>query len=429
MRNVKLWCLLSILACSLLGNPAFANTVTMVNNSGYPDSKIFLLAWGYNPADTTGTPYHLDLLTGALTASSTADNTVVVPGQSDKYCRYWVTLDQIKQGDGTYSFSFPKINSGRLYISLVNPVYLHINPGNPVGMREPSVTNITDPNFQTIFDKFEWTYDDAGLHADITPIDFVGLSLKFEMKSGAVSLGTMGFSGSLASIFDALAANPSLKPLQTPYRFYSPMANYPTGAFPADYLDSYIDYCWNLYKTNTLTITGVVDEVAFTASGKVQTIGGIDTLLLNVEGTSEIHTILKPNSSQVFACNGDGVFNPAGYTNMALDRDGFIKDEIASALNRTVMHLVPTPPDYSEWATASNYYQQNSLPSNVFKTNIYSQILHQIAIDNFIYGYPWDDNNSQASYLSSATGTDLIVTINDLKGSSLAPANLLLLEE
>lgn len=418
MPRLKLWSLPAILAFFLLTNLTFASTLAIKNHSGYADQEVYLLVWGYSPTDTSGAPHYLNLLTGDFPACSVADNTVAVPGQADLYCDYWVTLDRLKQADGTYSFSFPKIISARLYISFSQPVYLHINPGAPPGMREPSVTNPSDPNYRTIFDKFEWTYDAAGLHANTTCVDFFCLPLQFEMKDGATSVGALGFSSSRAAVVQALEASPWLKSLKTPYRFYAPATDNPGVSFPAAYFDSYIDYCWTYYRTHTLTITGIAGGAGFTAAGTVQNLGGVDTLVLTVQGTAETHTIQKPTSSQVFACNGDGVFNPAGSPGMDFDRDGFLKVEVASALNRTVMHLAPTPPDFSEWSAVGNYYQQNGLPADVFKTNIYSQILHQLAIDHLVYGYPYDDKYNQASYLSSETATDLLVTINDCKSST-----------
>ena len=107
----------------------------IVNNSGYADNQIYLIVWGYTWADPTTaeghTPHHLDLKTGNYPACLTDDNTVSVTGSPDKYCNYWVTLDQIKQPDGSYSFSFPEINSARLVISFQRPAYFHINPAKP----------------------------------------------------------------------------------------------------------------------------------------------------------------------------------------------------------------------------------------------------------------------------------------------------------
>ena len=433
MRRVNFWLFLTMLAGLLISLPGLAEAqtkkVTIINDSGYADKQIYIIVDGIFPSD--GLYHRLDWQTNTYLAVNTADNTVPVPGQTDLYCNYYTTLDQIKQADGTYSFTFPPMNGGRLWISLGKPVYLHINvpppppaPPSPPGVREPSTDNPSDPNYQTVFDKFEFAYDDAGLHANTTTVDFFCLPLSFEIKNGATSIGKRGISGSRGSVIQALRAKALLKSLEIPSRFYSPNNNNAAVSFPADYFDSYITYCWDYYKTHTLTITGVVDTQSFTASGRVKKINNVDTLVLEDKGNSETHSIAKPSSYQVFACAGVGVFNPVGTPKTPpCNRDGFVKDEVGSALNRTVMHL-----DFSQWSDSNRYYQPNGLTPDVYKTNIYSQILHQVSIGQKAYGYPWDDKYSQESYLSAVTATDLILTINNCK-SSLVPVIYLLTDK
>lgn len=94
-------------------------------------------------------------------------------------------------------------------------------------------------------------------------------------------------------------------------------------------------------------------------------------------------------------------------------------------MNCTVMHLA-----FPEWGKKDNYYKQSpDLPANNYRTNIYSQILHQISIENLMYGYPWDDKYSQESYLSSLNGAQFTVTINYCKDMGSLPGLDLLMEE
>ncbi|MBU4356751.1 MAG: hypothetical protein KJ822_15645 [Proteobacteria bacterium] len=438
MRRVQISLLLAILAGLLINHPALANKLTLVNNSGYADKEIYLIVWGKSYTGDLTIPHHLNLLKGDdFPACDPSDNTVTVykddgTHYSDGYCNYWFTLDQIKKADGSYWFEFPRINSGRLYITFHKPVYLHINqdqPTDPILMREPDLNNPDDPSYKTMFDKFEFTYDTAGLHANTTCVDYFCLPLKFEMMAGETHVGTLGFPCSQAAVILALEANPLLRTLKTPYRFYSPATHTtdPKVHFDDNYFNNYINYCWNHYKTNKLTITGVVNAESFSAVGTVQTIntggGDVETLVLDDTEHGETYNIKKPSSKQVFACGGAGVFIPEGSGNTGL-RDGYIKNEVASALNRTVMHL-----EFSEWKDTSKHYQQNDLPDDNYKTNIYAQILHRLAINHLIYGYAWDDKYDQESYLSSETGTDLKVTINNCKAPVVPVLSLLLLDK
>ena len=74
--------------------------------------------------------------------------------------------------------------------------------------------------------------------------------------------------------------------------------------FPADYFDSYVDYCWTHWTTNTLTFTYSGIEW----SGQVA--DGMLTLSGTVNRAQEVHHIGKPPSKDVFLCNG--VFNGNG---------------------------------------------------------------------------------------------------------------------
>jgi hypothetical protein len=425
VRGVKFWLLMAILTGLLTTTAAWADTKKLIikNNSGYPDNQIYLVVWGYPfPHNKLDPPHYLKLDTGDYPTCKTGDNTYSIPPYPEKYCEYWYTLAQIKQPDGTYAFMFPQLDSGRLYISLGKPVYLHINDGDLIGMREPSTNDWNDPNYKTIFDKFEWTYDDKGLHANTTCVDFFGLPLQFEMKDASQnSLGKRGFSCSRGAVYRALGANPLLQGLKTDYRFYSPNNLNSQVSFPPDYFKDYIDFCWNYYRTRTITINGTVkDEGAFTATGQVN---GSNVLVFTVTGTNEPHTIGYPSSYNVFNCGTEGIFKPVTTgTQGNQDRDGYIKDEVASALNRTVMHLA-----FSEWGNKNNYYKQSpDLPADKFRTNIYSQILHQISIANLMYGYPWDDKYNQESYLSSLVGAELTVTINNCKSNGSSGSGMLL---
>ena len=422
---MKLWRCLSVLAGLLIAVPVWAaptsTKITIHNKSGYPDTQIYLVVYGKTPGFA-----HLDIKNGNLIPCSTADNTVLVTrndGTSGYYCNYWVTLDQIKK-DGTYSFTCPPIVSGRLFISFQNPVYLHINPGPAVA--EPSTDNTNDPSYDTLWDKFEWTLDGGGLHANTTPIDFFAMPLQFSMKdSGGSETGPRGFSRSRQAVYNALNADPLLAPLKGKYRFTSPDNKNPTFHFSSEHFKPYVDYLWTNYWHDPGSLR--VKAGGYNWTGQING----DVLTMTVDSIGETHTINKPTDSwDIFACAG--VFDhdlvnfpkPPQSSVEAYNRDGAIRNEICSALNRSVMHL-PT----ASWSIPAKYYQ-NTLPSGYtdkFKTNIYSKILHEVAIGNLIYGFPYDDKYDQASYLTNPDGTELVLTINNCKGGvSPGMFNLLL---
>ncbi len=391
--------------------PAWAQTsdpvCTIVNNSGYPDNQVYISFIG----KVSGVYHRLVWNTGAFVQCLETDNTLTVEGQADKYCEYYTTLDKIKKPDGKYTFTVPKNDGGRLWISFANPVYFHINTGG--GLREPSTDNSADPNYQTQFDKFEITYDSFGVTANTTCVDFYCLPLMFEMKNGSTSLGKLGLNRTQQAVVQALAAGVQTYQMVTPYRVLSPMTLNPGVTFPNDYFNNYVNYCWDYYTTHTLTLT--VKGYMFTG-----TVTG-DVLSLANASLAETHTISRPSSRQVIDCTGAGVFDPAG-TGDFNARDGQIKDQVNMALNRSVMHL-------SDWTIETNFYKQNGLTDAQYRPNIYAKILHSLGIDRKIYAFPMDEMG-WASKLEQQPATDIILTINLCKGGGSIPStNVLLLSE
>jgi hypothetical protein len=100
------------------------------------------------------------------------------------------------------------------------------------------------------------------------------------------------------------------------------------------------------------------------------------------------------------------------------------------------MHLAPYPDPANKtkypWPykkalapEVGEYYLQNGLTMENYKTIVYSKLLHELSYDGTIYGFAYDDNNDQASYISGVA-TDVILTINNSRGSITPLLGLLL---
>ncbi|MBM4285183.1 MAG: hypothetical protein FJ128_08030 [Deltaproteobacteria bacterium] len=423
MRLRRFFLLLGLLSASLTVNLLWAHQglanealsppkITIINHSGYPDTNIYLIVTGRVGANY----HHLDWATGEFPECSADDNTVPVAGQSDLYADYFTTLSSIKQPDGTYSFPIHQMEGGRVWLSFDKPVYLHINSATAI--REPSTDTTADPNYQTRFDKLEITYNALGVTTNTTCVDFFCMPLVFELKDNGASLGIRGMNRYQQSVVQALAADSMLKSLVTPYRVLAPKTTNPSyqSYVPSNYFQPYVDYIW----TNCWQDPGSLQVAAGGYNWTGQISG--DVLTMTVDGLGEVHPINKPtNSLDIFACAG--VFNIDTVTfteGEARKRDGAIKNEIVSALNRTVMHLAT-----SEWDNRNRYYQKNGLSDAHYRTNIYSKILHDLAIDKRIYGFPYDEKG-EAAKLENQPATDIILTINNCKGA-LSPAPFLLM--
>lgn len=207
--------------------------------------------------------------------------------------------------------------TGRLWISLKKPVYFHI--ASSTEFTQPDPTNPTDVNNNTIWDFFEanasyvengGTYD-IRAHANTSNVDYTTMPQVYELYNGTTLIGgPVGLNHTRTTLYGAMSAIPLLKPLMyKPFRVLAPghgQSINPNGLyyFPANYFDSYVDYCWTHWTTNTLdfTYSGIV------WSGQVT--DNVLTLSGTVSGATEVHHIGKPASQDVFLCNG--VFNGNG---------------------------------------------------------------------------------------------------------------------
>jgi hypothetical protein len=459
MLHLKYSLFLSILAGLLVSHPALATTnmqLTIVNNSGYPDSQVYLV-WIGKPGNDAAKSYHITNWQNiAIAVNSTDHNTVHFANEPDNgYADYSTTLDKLKiNGDGRRYFELPPcpegstpkgIASSRLWLSFGKPLYFHIESN--VKNTQPSVNTLNDVNYDTVWDFFEFNSSyDSGLdkfaaHANTTNIDAVGMPMVYELYDGATQKGIKGLNLTKKEIYKAFASVPVMQPLTNSMRIVSPAKSLgdPAGPlyFPTDYFDTYRDYCWSYWdgssdaKTIKFTYSGYSWD-----NGKVDQATGKLTITCKVGETDEAHEITtKPPSKDIFGC--DGVFKWGGTVpppDPWAVRDAAMKNMISSALNRSVMHkaiyIDPNTPTQYPWGEPTyvdEYYYTNKDNLASFKTNIYSKVLHQLAIGKKIYGFPYDDNNAQSSYIEGP-GTEIRLTINNCRLSNATPGpNLLLL--
>lgn len=450
------------------GSPLWAQYVpgpklTIINNSGYPDNEVYLvfLARPYSETDPHNTHrlcwQHDEFLATFPILDPNFDNTVTVPGaNSNPYADYSTTLDKLQRDavTGHRYFYLPQkvdetipnnkagFDSGRLWISFKKPVYFHvfIDPTyHWLTYTQPTFANPTDANYTTIYDFFEpqLAVSPDGIntvHADTTNVESVAMPMLYELKNGATSLGKKGLAQPLRTLRGAFLADPVFKGLVIPTCIMAPGHGIELGKLSSTYYDTYVNYCWQHWTDNLLAFvyfgtwwSGTVDSVTH----KLALTGWYN-------GATETHYIDKPPSRDIFFCNG--VFNGTGSDSGTLptffQRDAALKNQVASALNRTVMHLPPyhslTLTEYPWQAYAPPtgsggylFYAQNGLTADNYKTNVYSKILHQLSYDGKIYGFAYDDNANQSSYIDGVA-TDVILTIGNCRGSITPLLGLLL---
>lgn len=398
--------LLSTLTLGLIGNRGHAATGTVtvsvapysagtfpvefVNNSGHANDDVYITVIGQTSAgywawvDSDGNAHPID------------HEYANAPGHLEK--------DGVNYGNMSYTLAEastvtmpPELQGARIYISIDEPLYIAISEDN-MGWTVPNPVQTTDPNYETIYDWYEFTYQYRGIPfgGNTTQVDQYGLPLSFTLTQGSYT-GTRGTTSTdvyttyLNSVPPEFAGLVIYDDQNNPIRIASPRSTQPGDL--ATYLDEPVDDFWTKYTTETFTFES---PGAYTISGQVNASGQFEYTVtaLSPDGVSGNYVMDKPTTAEVFAGNGPFV---------GTHEQGAFLAQLNAAFNRGVA----ASPD--QWGTASAYY-----PDEV-KHNEYAQVFHELGIDGKNYGFPYDDVNSQSSVLildNSQPPGNLTITIN-----------------
>jgi hypothetical protein len=273
----------------------------------------------------------------------------------------------------TTTVTIPQLESARIYFSVDKPIVFRLNPGP--GLVEPSVTNLSDPNINTLWGFCEFTLNEWQLYANISYVDFVSLPISMSLTNAAGNTQLVkGIpNGALETISQGLYAQQAVdgagwdklvvkSSLGNTVRVLSPnlgreIYNYLFNG----YFERYVDVVWEKYRHASLWIDtqsefGLVE-------GKV--IG--DKFVFGNVGS-----FTKPSTSDVFKCD-HGPFKTDTAGMRALT------PRLAAAINRST--LLSSAFEPANPADAYNY------PI----TNHFSRIVHAANIDNRGYAFPYDD--------------------------------------
>lgn len=215
-------------------------TVKVMNgtNGAYPDNQVYWGVLGINPAN--GLWSYLDI-NGNLQPISAALNNASghLTKNGVNYANIYHTV-----ADASW-VSFPKITSGRMFLSVGTPCYITTYD---TGFAGPDINNPTDPNANIYFDFVEFTVNDSGYHGNTTRVDGFGFPVQHRLvnKAGNYDL-TVGEpeSETRAGIFNEYANEvpsqfKSLGTVQAPYRIVAPIhGSFAAGGANANYFAGY----------------------------------------------------------------------------------------------------------------------------------------------------------------------------------------------
>jgi hypothetical protein len=304
-------------------------------------------------------------------------------------------------GGAPVTLTVPQLAGARLWFSIGTPVTFLLNPGP--ALIEPSVTNPSDPSIGLQWDFAEFTFNAAGLFANISMVDFtcipVGLTLT-DTSGGTQAVGGLA-AGGLDTVCAGLAAqqaadgHPWTDLIVTAgganLRALSPQNGLVGNAgFLSGYYDDYVSAVWQMYASQPLTIE--TQASSGTVTGQVS--GG----QLTFPGAG---SFAAPTTADIFSCS-TGPFSTAGASGEGLA----IIPRLAAAFNRSTLLTAPDQPD---GASPAGYYANPV-------TNHYARIVHAASAGGLGYAFPYDDVTpdggvNQSGSVSSGSPAQLTVTL------------------
>ncbi|HEY8581992.1 MAG TPA: glycoside hydrolase family 64 protein [Capillimicrobium sp.] len=374
MRRPALLLAVTLAACGLGAAPATAQRdgsfpVTFANatDGRWKSSEIFVTGigqtspgqWAYLKTDGTMAPL---------------DHTMAAePGHLTKKGQDFADMSFTLAEASTVRIP-PRVEGGRLYVSVGEPMYIGISPDDK-GWAGPNLRSKSDPNFDTVFDWYEFTYAHGQIPfgGNTTQVDQFGLPMTSRLEQ--VSTGydrRNGITLSRAQVMSRYAdkvAKP-FRSLMSDERILAPRtaASFEDGGPYGDYLDPAIDRAWRGWQDG-FSLT----RLNQTFTGKVT--GG--RLAFKQEG-GDAGSIGKPSSADVFQCSGalaKGGMSPV---------EGVMGAELCAAFNRGVSG------DTGDWYRPSAYYDAKI-------DNDYAAFFHGINIGKRSYAFAYDDINDQSS--------------------------------
>ncbi|MFR8767375.1 MAG: beta-1,3-glucanase family protein [Eubacterium sp.] len=354
-------------------------------NGKYKDSEIYWIVLGRNKNHEI---CYLDAQ-GNLVKASESLNTVTKNGRKCANVAH-------SMAEAKYVY-LPDIESGRMYLSYGEPVYVTFINGadGKVGYAGPDLNNPSDPNSDVLFEFAEFTVTNKEYWGNTTRVDFFSFPVVtrlvgqggFDNRPGDYPTydKTVGDIGTRDQIFNAWknSAPAAWKSLYDGKRIMAPCkTTFNEGKENGHYFDNYINEFWNKYSNETL----VFRCDAGTFRGRVSG----DHMTFTKDGDGGTYTIYKPTTQDVL--EGKGNFNRGNSTELVIEA------QLCAAFNRGVAT------DPANYQNPSAYYKNGTY-------NYYSKFLHERSVNNFSYGFCYDDVNDQSTLLHYTNPTALILDL------------------
>ncbi|MET8753254.1 beta-1,3-glucanase family protein [Streptomyces sp. NPDC004667] len=310
----------------------------------------------------------------------------------------------------------PHMEGGRIFVS-DRPLYMDAAQNgsgrhDDSGYGQPDRNNPRDPNRDTRYDFFEFTYAHGRIAfgGNTTQVDGFSVSMTAELKQGASHFDRkVGIAGRTAgAVIEEYENSPDVGPafkklLDAPGTHITAprsSADFRPGGASAHYFDATVDEAWDRWASGFALTDGDTTYrggVRAGADGRSQ----LAFTTFRKEGNEEVAVdtghVDKPSTADVAACSGSLATGS--------DTEKFVEARLCAAFNRGVALN-----DTATWSDASRYYARDTgVPFND-----YAAFFHSISLDGLAYAFPYDDVHDGSSVMilpNSDAPTSLKLTV------------------
>lgn len=188
-------------------------------------------------------------------------------------------------GNGGYLLYLPKVLSGRMYLSMGQNLSIGLvkDATGTLRLVDPDGFKVDDPNYYTLYDKVEFSYNDSGMWLNPTAVDFFSLPINLQDSGSNGEFSDVGFNTSRGAIMSSIDStltqggnnwnNIELKYQDTILRVMAPSKTMLTNVnpgheLPTDYLLPLVNNFWNYYSIPGHSISFDASEDAYSPAGK-----------------------------------------------------------------------------------------------------------------------------------------------------------------
>lgn len=417
MKKNRVLLFLTLFCVAILKVHAQKIPIEIVNNSVFPDDKVYVAIIGKKVSDDA--PIYYDLIANnasdaALRTLTVNTNTLHKFNGDRGYANVFTPLNQIKNK----TIYVDKTHACRMFFGFNSPLYLHVNDNNG-GYAGADMQNPSDPNIDLRWELIEFTYDRYGvMFINTTRVDAfqypMGLELYGNASAGANNPYTKrGEVNTYEEIINrwktqnegnifsnCLKNNITHDQLGGIIMQPSKVAEVKNTG----YFDGYINRIWSEFRTKDIHVN--MGNQLGVWRGRVN---GNNFVLTSESGPRQGQTAIVGKPTSIDVIEGAGEF-ARSHGNSA---DLPVQAMFCGAMNRGVIKTNLADGELQDWGDTGSFF-------NTDVCNPYVKFFHQkdISYDGYTYAFAYDDTFDQSATCATNHPERAVVTIGGFKGQS-----------